>query len=186
MADIFCSTDQSEYTQVDCGIDQAGIVATGYIDPTSASVDFGDDTDDEIKTTLETEAFWNDLLSESPATLFIATKTRGEYPGGTPTEEDGFGKESTQVTGAAHEATTEFEGIEQNRNFVEGINRRKWFTVFVTNGGKGIFVRNPVTVYGKLNVPRGITTAAFWMVSHKWQEYSNPIVFDVPDGIFDE
>lgn len=186
MADIFCDSDVSEYTQVDCGIDQAGIVAEAFVDINAASAQFEGLDDDEIKTLLETEQFWTDMLAESPVTTFIATKTRGEYPGGTPTEEDGFGRESTQVTGATHEATTEFEGLTQNRNFVEGINRRKWYSCFVTNGDKGIFVRNPVTVYGKLNVPRGITTAAFWSVTHKWQEYSNPIVFDIPSGIFDE
>lgn len=184
MADIFCTQDQDQYTQIDCGIDQAGIVATGYIDP--AGIDLSSMTRAEIKAYFELESNWAVLLGASPSTTFIATKTRGEYPGGTPTEEDGFGKESTQVTGATHEATTEFEGLEQNQDFVEGLNRRKWYTVFVTNGGKGIFVGNPVTVYGKLNVPRGITTSAFYMLSHKWQEYSNPIVFNIPDNIFDE
>lgn len=184
MADIFCSQDQDEYTQVDCGIDQAGIVATGYVDP--SSVNFSNLTRAQIKEQLESVSFWNNLLNASPAGAFIATKTRGEYPGGTPTEEDGFGRESTQVTGANHEANTEFEGILENQDFVEGLNRRKWYAAFVTNGNKGIFVQNPVTVYGKLNIPRGITTSAFWMINHKWQEYSNPIVFNIPAGIFDE
>lgn len=185
MADIFCSTEQGEYTQIDCGIDQAGIVATAYID--TSAIDVAGMTRAQLKTYLELEANWTALLGASPAAeVFIATKTRGEYPGGTPTEEDGFGRESTQVTGATHEATTEFEGIEENQDFVEGLNRRKWYVAFITNGNKGIFVGNPVTVYGKLNVPRGITTAAFYMLSHKWQEYSNPIVFEAPDNIFDE
>lgn len=184
MADIFCSQDQDEYTQIDCGIDQAGIVATGYIDP--ASVSLSALTRAQIKEYFENVSNWNALLNASPPGAFIATKTRGEYPGGTPTEEDGFGRESTQVTGATHEATTEFEGLLENQDFVEGLNRRKWYTVFVTNGNKGIFVGNPVTVYGKMNVPRGITTSAFYMISHKWQEYSNPVVFNIPSGIFDE
>jgi hypothetical protein len=125
-------------------------------------------------------------LAVSPEASFIVTKTRGEYPGGTPTEEDGFGRESTQITGALHEATIEFEGIDENREFVEGINRRKFKVAFVTNGNKVIFVDAPVTSYFKLNIPRGITTAAFYMGTLKWQEYSNPIVADAPANIFDE
>ena len=162
---------------MDCGIDQAGIVAVGFIDTTVTT---------PTKTNLESEGWYTNLLAQSPPQLYVATKTRGEYPGGTPTEEDGFGKESTQVTGAAHEATIEFEGIDDNRLFVEGINSKKWKMVFITNGGKGIYIDAPVTPYGKLNVPRGITTAAFWMMTLKWQSFENPVVFDAPDNIFDE
>ncbi len=185
MADIFCTQDQDEYTQIDCGIDQAGIVATAYID-TDAIDGFSTMTRAQKKAYFELESNWTALLAASPVKTWIATKTRGEYPGGTPTEEDGFGRESTQVTGATHEATTEFEGLIENQDFVEGLNRRKRYVVFVTNGNKGIFVGNPVTVYGKMNVPRGITTSAFYMLSHKWQGYENPIVFNIPDNIFDE
>lgn len=162
---------------MDCGIDQAGIVAVGFIDTTVTT---------PTKVNLESEGWWTALLAQSPPQLYVATKTRGEYPGGTPTEEDGFGKESTQVTGAAHEATIEFEGIDDNRLFVEGINSKKWKMAFITNGGKGIFIDAPVTPYGKLSVPRGITTAAFWMMTLKWQSFENPVVFDAPDNIFDE
>lgn len=174
---IFCEQNQSDYVQMDCGIDQAGIVAVGFIDTTVTT---------PTKVNLESEGWYTNLLAQSPPQLYVATKTRGEYPGGTPTEEDGFGKESTQVTGAAHEATIEFEGIDDNRLFVEGINSKKWKMVFITNGGKGIYIDAPVTPYGKLNVPRGITTAAFWMMTLKWQSFENPVVFDAPDNIFDE
>lgn len=177
MADIFCSQEQDPYTQVDCGIDQAGIVAMAFVDESTPTPDVAD---------LENEAWWTALIDASPAEAIIVTKTRGEYPGGTPTEEDGFGRESTQVTGATHEATVEFEGIDENRDFVEGINRRKWKVAFVTNGNKVIFVDSPVTAYFKLNIPRGITTSAFWMGTLKWQDYSNPIVADIPANIFDE
>ena len=177
MADIFCDSEVSPYTQIDCGIDQAGIVAAAFLDESTETPTVND---------LETEAWWTALLDASPVSSFVVTKTRGEYAGGTPTEEDGFGKESTQITGANHEATLEFEGIEQNREFVEGINRRKFKVALVTNGGKVIFIDAPVTSYFKLNIPRGITTAAFWQGTLKWQEYSNPIVADIPANIFDE
>jgi hypothetical protein len=162
---------------MDCGIDQAGIVAAGFIDASVAT---------PTKVNLESEGWWTALLNESPPQLYVATKTRGEYMGGTPTEEDGFGKESTQITGATHELTLEFEGIDDNRLFTEGVNSKKWKFVGITNGGKGFFVDAPVTVYGKLQIPRGITTGAFWAMTAKWQDFANPIVFDAPDNIFDE
>lgn len=174
---IFCSQNQPAYTQVDCGIDQAGIVAVGFIDENVVT---------PTKVNLESSGWYTNLLHTSPPTLFISTKTRGEYPGGSPTEEDGFGKVAKQITGAEHAATFEFEGVEENRNFVEGINSKHWKMVFVLNGGKGFYVDAPVSVYGKLNVPRGINTAAFWMIEAKWQDYANPVTFDAPTDIFAE
>lgn len=176
---IFCAQNQSAYTQINCGIDQAGIVAVGFIDEHAYSTT-------PTKVNLESVGFYTNMLASSPPTLFVATKTRGEYPGGTPTEEDGFGRESTQITGAKHEATIEFEGVEENRNFVEGINSKKWKLVFVMNGGKGIYVDTPATAYGKLNVPRGITTGAFWQVKISWQDFANPQTFDAPTSVFAE
>lgn len=180
MATIFCDVNESEYTQKDCGVDYAGIVAIAYI-----SEDYEQSPDIAVSD-LEDVDWWTALAANSPKDVYIVTKTRGEYPGGVPTEEDGFGRESTQVTGAQHEVTAEFEGVSENRDFVEFINRRKWRVAFITNGDKGLFVDVPVTVYGKLNVPRGIDTGAFWMVSHKWRSYDNPVVFDIPANIFDE
>lgn len=177
MADIFCNTDVEAYTQIDCGVDQAGIVAAAFLD---------ESTDTPTVADLETEAWWTALLSASPTSSYIVTKTRGEYPGGALTEEEGFGSSITQVTGANHEATLEFQGIDENRLFVEGVNRRKFKVALVTNGGKVIFIDAPVTSYFKLVIPRGITTAAFYMGSLKWQSMSNPIVADVPDNIFAE
>lgn len=175
--DAFCSQDQSEYTQVDCGIDQAGIVAVAFVD---------EDVATPTQANLEDPSWWTNLTGASPQTAFIAPQTRGEYPGGTPTEEEGFGKQSTQVTGAQHEATIEFEGLEENRNFVEGINRKRWKMALVTNGGKLLFIDAPVTCYGKPVIPKNINAAAFWQMTLKWQDYSNPIVADVPATIFDE
>lgn len=163
--------------QVDCGVDQAGIVAVGFIDENVTT---------PTKVNLESEGWYTARLAASPPQLFVAAKTRGEYPGGTPTEEDGFGKVAKQITGAEHTAHIEFEGVEENRNFVEGINSKHWKMVFVLNGGKGVYVDAPVSVYGKLNVPRGITTAAFWSLDLKWQSYANPVTFDAPTTIFAE
>lgn len=176
---VFCQQNQSAYVQINCGIDQAGIVAVGFIDEHAYSTT-------PTKVNLESVGWYTAMLASSPPTLFIATKTRGEYPGGTPSEEDGFGRESTQVTGAKHEATIEFEGVEENRNFVEGINSKKWKLVLCLNGGKGVYVDTPATAYGKLVVPRGITTGAFWQLKLQWQDYSNPNTFDYPTSVFAE
>lgn len=179
MADVFCSADVSDYVQKDCGIDKAGIVAIAFIDP--------DAYEDEPTTeNLEDSAWWTAMLEASPAEVIIATKTRGEYQGGTPTEEEGFGATPTQVTGANHELIAEFEGIEENRNFVEGVNRRKWRIAFVTSGGQLGYVHTPGSAYFTSRIPRATTSGAFWGGSIKWQDYSNPVYVSAPDDLFDE
>lgn len=180
MANLFCSSEESEYTQKNCGIDYAGIVAIAYI-----REDYEQSPEIQVSD-LEDEDWWTTLINNSPKDAFIVTKTRGEYPKAAPTEEDGFGRESTQVTGAAHEVTAEFEGMIENRDFVEFLNSRKWKVAFITNADIGYFVEAPVTVYGAANVPRGIDTGQFWMVSHKWKSLPNPVAFNIPSNIFDE
>lgn len=179
MADVFCSTEVEDYVQKDCGIDKAGIVAVAFIDPSAY---------DDIPTTenLEDDAWWTAMIGASPQEVFIATKTRGEYQGGTPTEEEGFGQSPTQITGANHEQPLEFEGLEENRDFVEGINRRKWRYAFVTSGGKLGYVHTPGTPYFTPKIAKATTSAAFWGGSMKWQDYSNPVFVTAPDDIFDE
>lgn len=178
MADVFCSTDVPDYVQTDCGIERAGIVAMVLID-----TDVGTPSD----ANLTTASYWTSLTGQSPPLAYIIKKTRGEYPGGTPTEEEGFGREATRVTGADHESPIEVEGLLDNRDFWEGVNRRNWKLGIVTNGDLLLYVDNPVTVYAKMNVPRDIKTGTFWMINIKWQEFSNPRVVDV-SGIttFDE
>lgn len=176
MADAFCSIEIPDYVQKECGIERAGIVAIGLIDTDQ------NPTNDN----LSSKTYWTAQLAASPPTHFKILQTRGEYPGGSPTEEDGFGRESTQVTGADHEATVEVEGLLDNRDFWEGVNRKKWKVAFVTNGDLIIYVDTPVTVYSKINNPRSIKSGAFWMVSFKWQSYDNPQVVEAPADIFED
>lgn len=171
MADIFCSTDVDDYIPLECGIERAGIIAIGLID-----------TDEEpTDANLQDASFWTTKLATSPAKYWLINPTRGEYNGGTPTEEDGFGTESTQVTGADHEAVVEFEGLKDNRDFVESLNRRKFKLVMFTNGGLLYYVEVPVTVYTKITNPRSIKSGAHWAMSAKWQSYDNPKVLTTPD-----
>ncbi len=177
MADVFCSVEEEEYVQQDCGIERAGIVAIGLVDPGVAT---------PTKANLSSQTWWNALIVASPANAIIIKKTRGEYASPTNTEEEGFGRESTQVTGAEHTAPFEAEGILDNRDFWEFVNRKKWKMAIVTNGDLVYFVDVPVSVTGRINNPRDIKASAFWMVETKWQSFDNPIVAEMPPVIFDE
>ncbi len=173
MADAFCEVEVPEYVPKECGIERAGIIAVAII-----AKNEGFNNND-----LETLNWWNNKLDDSPALWFLIQQTRGEYPGGTPTEEEGFGTESTQVTGADHAVPLEVEGLKDNRDFWEGVNRKKWKVVFFTNGGLMFYVSVPVTVYATPNNPKSPKAGAFWKVSFKWQDISNPVILETPTGL---
>ena len=176
MADYFCSIDVPSYVQKECGIERAGVVAMALLDLDQNPSDAN----------LRSTTWWNTVLSSSPSVAIRILQTRGEYTGGTPTEEEGFGRESTQVTGADHEATVEVEGLLDNRDFWEAVNRKKWKVVIVTNANYLYYVNAPVTVYAKITNPRNIKSNAFWALSLKWQGYDNPRVLEAPATIFED
>lgn len=177
MADIFCTPEEEDYVQKDCGVERAGIVAVGLVDASISTPTVSD---------LEDGTFWTALTDNSPRGAFVIKKTRGEYAPATNTEEEGFGRESTTVTGAEHTAPFEVEGIKDNRDFWEYANRKKWKLAIITNADLGYFVDVPVSVTARINNPRDIKASAFWMVDTKWQSFDNPIVFDAPLAIFGE
>lgn len=176
MAEYFCSIDVPSYVQKECGIERAGIVALALLDLDQNPSDAN----------LESASWWTTVLASSPSVAIKILQTRGEYNGGTPTEEEGFGRESTQVTGADHEAAVEVEGLLDNRDFWEAVNRKKWLVVLVTNADLMYYVNSPVTVYAKIMNQRNIKGNAFWGLSLKWQSFDNPRVLEAPAGIFED
>jgi len=177
MADTtFCDVTVPDYVPKECGVDRAGIISIGLIDLDQ----------NPTRLNLESEAFWEARIAASPQLYYVINKTRGEYAGGQPTTEDGFGTEASRVTGADHTATVEVEGLSENRDFWEGVNRKRWKLVMITAGELMYYVSKPVSVYAKINNQRNIKGAAFWTVELKWQDFSNPEVFEAPDIFLEE
>lgn len=174
MADVFCEEDVDDFIPLDCGLELGGIVGVGLIYS----------TEEPTTTQLQNPTFWEDQFDVSPQRYWNIPDTRGSYPGGTPTEEDGYGKNSIRRTGADHEATVEVEGIELNRDFFDGVNKRKkWHVVFVMNSGLMLYVRD-VSIWAKIVVDQNIKTAARWNMSFKWSSFDLPVVLTEPEGIF--
>lgn len=170
----FCDENVPDYVNRECGVDYAGIVGIGLIKDEESPTD----------NDLESAAYWENGIDASPQAIYVIAKTRGEYTGGAPTEEEGFGLESTRVTGADHAAMVEVEGLIENRDFWEGANRRKWKVVLITAGGLMYYTGVSTSVYAKINNQRSTKGMAFWSVDIKWQSFSNPKVLTAPDGIF--
>jgi hypothetical protein len=175
MADTtFCDSNVPDYVVRECGTDFAGIVGIGLVDV----------GEDPVEGDLENAAYWTAGAAASPQVIYVIPNTRGEYSGGSPTEEDGFGLEVSRVTGADHAAVVEVEGLLENRDFWEGVNRRKWKVALVTAGGLLLWIDTPCSVYAKINNQRSTKGMAFWSVDIKWQSYSNPAIYDAPEGVF--
>lgn len=173
MASVFCSIDVPHWVIKECGVERAGIIALGLIDVDEAPTSLN----------LESKAYWTGRIGASPQQFFLVQPTRGEYPGGTPTEEEGFGMESVQITGADHTSTLETEGLYDNWAFWEGVNRKKWKTVFFTAADLMYYNDQPATVYGKVSNQKSVKGGAFWTILIKWQALSNPRVLNTPSGL---
>jgi len=175
MADTtFCDSSVPDYVARECGTDYAGIVGIGLVATTETVTDQN----------LEDPSWWQTQQLASPQQVYVIPNTRGEYTGGTPTEEDGFGLENTRVTGADHTATVEVEGLKENRDFWEGANRRKWYVALVTAADLLYWIEVPASVYSRINNQRSIKNMAFWQIDIKWQSFSNPRILNAPTGVF--
>jgi len=172
---VFCDQDVPDFVIKDCGVENAGIIAVGLVDP----------SENPSKANLESKAYWTGRIAASPQNFFLIQPTRGEYPGGVPTEEEGFGTEVSRVTGADHSVTFEFEGLLNNHDFVEAVNRKSWKMVYFTNAGYFYYEAIPATLYITIDNKRSIKTAAFWKGVSKWADYSNPIIGTTPSALLD-
>jgi hypothetical protein len=74
--------------------------------------------------------------------------------------------------------------LAENRAFWECANRRRWKVGLATAGGLLYWINTPVNVYAKINNQRSTKGMAFWAIDLKWQSYSNPEVFEAPEGVF--
>lgn len=173
----FCSQALPDFVQQECGTELGGIVAIALIDRDQTPT-MGD---------LYTLSFWQTKIEASPQKYFPITDTRGSYAGGTPVEEEGYGKVVTVRTGADHEANLEVLSVAQNRSFWAVVNQTsKWNVVFITNGEQGFYVED-ASVYATPVIDQNIKSQIRWKVNIKWSDdMSNPNQFDASalDTIF--
>lgn len=175
MASVFCNVNVPDFVQLDCGTELGGIVAIALIsadeEPTLAN--------------LREASFWTSKLAASPQKYWVISDTRGSYPGGTPTEEEGYGRTPTLRTGADHEATIEVRGVLANRSFMASVNQTAtWNVVLVTNDGIGHYLED-ASIYSKIVIDQSIKSTERWNMSIKWSDdLSNPEVFTAPSAIF--
>ena len=170
MASIFCPQTASDHIQLECGVELGGIIALILID---------EDQDTPSLIDLQTLSFWVTKLGVTPNVWWRVKDTRGTYAGGTPIEEEGYGKTPTLRTGADHEANLENRGVLSNRTFWAIVNQtNKWNAIFVTNGSIGHYVED-VSVYAKMVIDQSIKSGERMQINMKWcDDLSNPVVFD--------
>lgn len=173
MADIFCTGLMADFQIKDCGIDFAGVIALGLIDP------------DEVYTenNLLSTTWWTAELASSPQNVYLIFNTRGEIPAGSVTTAEGFGRQDLQVTGAARTAVVEFEGMIENYAAVEGANRRKWKVVLFTNANIMYHVNEPITFFATPIVGRDKKAGQFYQANLTWDNFGNPKPLVSPAGL---
>jgi hypothetical protein len=186
--DIFCEEDTPDYVQAECGIENGGLIAVGLILP---SVVVG--ASDVLKVAnLQDEEWWSDGVAASPQTHWFILNTRGSKAADTFTEEEGFGLNSTEVTGA--DTTWAFESLNvfDNADFVAAVNqRRRWNAVFVTaatrDGGYVAHYQENVNFRGSLIVDQDIKSRQRWGWEARASTNTSPALpFVAPASIFVE
>lgn len=130
-------------------------------------------------TDLSTLSYWNTKLAQTPNVWWRVQDTRGTFPGGTPIEEEGYGRVPTLRTGADYTLDIEARGVLNNRSFWAIINQTaKWNVIFVTNGNIGHYVED-VSVFATPVIDQNIKSSERWKVNHKWSDdMSGPVIFD--------
>lgn len=187
-ADIFCDSEVPEYVQAECGIENGGLIAVGLIDP---SVDVGD-TDAAKILNLEDEDWWANGAGASPQTHWYILNTRGSKAAATFAEEEGFGLVATEVTGADETWVFNSLNVEDNRDFVAGVNkRRRWNAVFVTaavkTGGYLAHYQENVNFRGSLVIEQSTKTRQTWAWEARASTDTTPALpFIAPASIFVE
>lgn len=183
------SIEAPDYQQSECGTETAGVVSVGHLKPGS-NIDTDADTDEEKISLLESEVFWSNGIGASPQELFVIKNTRGSKGEDSYTEEDGFGLNSTETTGADEEWLYRSLNVKDNGPFVKAINaRRTWHQVFVTSkrvdGGYLAWFRENVNTKGSLVVPESTKERQTW----SWRARAShdgtpPLAFIAPASIF--
>lgn len=186
--DVFCDEDTPDYQQAECGIENGGLIAVGLILP---SVSVG--ANDAAKVTnLEEETWWANGVAASPQTHWFILNTRGSKAAATFTEEEGFGLNSTEVTGADESWVFESLNVYDNRDFVASVNkRRRWNAVFVTaasrDGGYLAHYQENVNFRGSLIVEQSTKTRQRWSWEARASTDTTPALpFIAPASIFVE
>jgi len=161
----------------ECGTELGGIIALAII--------LGDQA--PSMQDLYTLSFWQTKIAASPQKYFPIQNFRGSYAGGTPVEEEGYGKVVTVRTGADHEINGEAQGVKDNRSFWAVVNQTsKWNIAWVTNGGQGFYAED-VSIYATPVIDQNIKSQIRMKVNIKWSDdMSNPQQFDASalDSIF--
>jgi hypothetical protein len=184
--DIFCEEDTPDYVQAECGIENGGLIAVGLIKP---GTDVGD-TDEEIRSFLASEVSWSNGIGASPQEMWRIIDTRGSKAADTFTEEEGFGLNSTEVTGADQSWVFESLNVYDNRDFVAGVNkRRKWNVVFVKaarrDGGFVAHYQENVNLRGSLLLEQSTKTRQRWSWEARASTDTTPsLTVIVPESIF--
>ena len=172
MADIFCGNVQGDFVPLECSSEKGRIIAIGLVLPSDPLTDPSD--------TLE----WTTRLGASPQTAFVINSgVRGEMPRASDTEEDGFGLDETQLTGASHAATAQILGLKNNTAWTNFINKKQWHVAMAYSEGDMLYVDVPVTVVFRPVIQSALKSANHWDVSFKWSDINNPTIYTTPAAL---
>lgn len=173
MADLYCDSVQGEFTGLSCGVEKGRVVALGLVLPT---VEFTADPSDDAEWVTNTES--------SPQTAWVITEgVRGEMPRATDTEDEGFGMDATQLTGAEWSVNLQILGLNGNVDFTNIVNKKKWHVALPYSNGEMFYIDSPCTVIFRPVVQTDLKSTNVWDVQIKWSSIDNPQIYTTPASL---
>lgn len=179
MADIFCDDVIGDFTELPCGVENGRITALGLVNTDNPLTDPSDDSE------------WTTGAGASPQTIFVINKgVRGEMPRASDTEDEGFGNEETQLTGASHSATLQIKGLKggtaskgTNPTWTNTVNTNKWYVALAYSEGDMVYINVPCTVVFRPVIVSDIKGTNMWEVTIKWTSIYNPDIYTTPASL---
>ena len=165
-----------EFIEQECSLESGRIVGLAFIHKDIAAAIYADPSN---------AANWVD--GDYAQDLYVFQEVRGSYTGGSPTEINGVGSQSTKVINAEHALTVFIQGVKGNEDFFNEIVKTDNYRVaFVVGGDYGLLYINNVdtSIFGTAPVEEGLDTEVGWTVTVKWRDVKNPRTSNVPTGIF--
>lgn len=165
-----------EFIEQECNLESGRVVALAFFHKDIASSIYDDPSN---------AAVWVD--GDYAQDLYVFQEVRGSYSGGSPTEINGVGSQSTRPINAEHTLTVFVEGVKGNEDFWNEIVKSNDYRVaFVVGGDYNLLMLNNVdtSIYGTPVVEEGLDTQVGWNATVKWRDLNNPKTSNVPTGIF--
>lgn len=124
---------------------------------------------------------WETAISNGDV-IFI-TNTKGTYNGGSPIEEEGYGRVKTDIVGYDHELVVKDLNFVGNKGFYQLLHKSKNNKVAFGTETQAWFSDNKVSMSVKAEVQESLDSDVVAEIMVKWSTENHLSLYTAPDGL---